>query len=381
DVTLAIDPLWTEASALGLIGQDAVSSLGRALLAGDGLSLVANSFAHESTSEAIFQADLTVVVPGTPDPALAHLLDTVADRESRGSAGTWRLTSQSVRRALDAGHTADELIASLRRIAVGDSLPQPLEYLIADVARRHGTLRVRAVGCILRADDPALLAELTSTRSLGALQLSAVAPTVLASSLPLDRTLAALRAAGFAPVGESADGVPQIERRASRRAAKRAAVLPFNAGRVVRQLRSQPDEDDDFPLDYDDHTDETEPDVGPVERQQIAASLLTPKKRHLNAVPEREDDHRLPDAPVRIPTLRVVQRSAIHLDRDEQHVLAQAIDHNREIRIEYVSNEGKTTNRIIQPLELDGSRVIAWCHLRDDERAFSLGGITSVRPA
>ncbi|HEY2795561.1 MAG TPA: helicase C-terminal domain-containing protein [Micromonosporaceae bacterium] len=367
----AIEALWAEASRFGLVGRDAISSLGRALREGR-LAEMAADFAQPPTREAIFQADLTVVVPGTPAASLARLLDTVADRESRGAAGTWRCTPESVRRAFDAGHAAEDLIESLRRVSVGGTLPQPLEYLIADVARRHGTLRVRPVGCILRADDPALLTEIASTRSLGALQLSILAPTVLASALPLDQTLRALREAGFAPVGETVDGVAQVEDRAPRRTANRAPVVPLHSV-VVRQSRGE---------------DEDEP---PADRMELAAALLAPAaapavERHLSAVPEQQyagvpELPELPDANVRIPTLRVVQRSAVRLNRDQQFVLAQAIDNEREIRIEYVSNDGRTTSRIIQPMELEGSRVIAWCHLRDDERAFSLGGITNVQPA
>ena len=62
--------------------------------------------------------------------------------------------------------TADDLVAALRGIAVGESLPQPLEYLVFDVARRHGEVRVRAVGCVIRAEDPALLAEIAAHRGL-----------------------------------------------------------------------------------------------------------------------------------------------------------------------------------------------------------------------
>jgi XPB/Ssl2-like helicase family protein/WYL domain-containing protein len=396
NVTLAVRPLWLEAGLLGLVGRDAVSSLGRALIASpaseeDEFLQVASLFAHDATAEAIFQADLTIVVPGTPTAALAHLLDAVADRESRGAAGTWRCNPDSVRRALDAGHTASGLVEALRAIAVGGILPQPLEYLIADMARRHGTLRVRAVGCIMHANDPALLAEIASTKSLRSLKLSVVAPTVLVSTLPVDRTLAALRSAGFAPVGEAPDGTPVIERRIPRRAAKRAAVLPLHDYSIVHQSRRATRFDDDF----DDDDDLGGADLAivrarvekhlhgsgearPTEPSAIAEALLAPPVRHLSAVPESP---RLADAPVRIPTLRVVQRSASQLTPNEQHILAQAIDNEREIRIEYVSSDRRLTNRVIQPIELDGGLVIAWCHLRDDERAFSLSGIVGVEPA
>ena len=116
-------------------------------------------------------------------------------------------------------------------------LPQPLEYLVTDVARRHGTLRARSVGCVLRADDPALLAEIAATKALATLRLSLLAPTVLASTLPLDRTLAALRAAGYAPVGEADDGAPVIERPTQRRAPAEPTYCR-SIGRVASPART-----------------------------------------------------------------------------------------------------------------------------------------------
>ena len=65
-----------------------------------------------------------------------------------------------MRAAFDAGYTAESLRDGLRAVAAGGTLPQALEYLVADVGRRHGRVRVRAVACVLHADDPALLREL-----------------------------------------------------------------------------------------------------------------------------------------------------------------------------------------------------------------------------
>jgi Helicase conserved C-terminal domain/WYL domain len=411
-----IDATWTEAHLLGLVGRNALSSLGRAAQSHAGQShagqshadvaTVARAFVQDATDKAIFQADLTVVVPGVPTTAMANLIDAVADRESRGVAGTWRCSPESIRRALDAGYTADGILDALRDIAVGGSLPQPLEYLVADVARRHGALRVRAVGCLLHADDPTLLAELAATKSLAALQLSVVAPTVLASLLPVERTLAALRAAGYAPVGESNDGAALIERRKSRRAPTRAAVLPFLPRDLV-------DDSDDFAARHG-----LSDDAGPADAATMAATLLaaadpveveepqapprtpaprmpaphTPTPRNLAAStpvhapsvtspagPRARSPQRLANAPVRMPTLRIVRTSASLLDPEEQHVLAQAIDNEREIRIEYTDGDGASTSRVIEPIELDGGRLVAWCQLREDERSFILGRITSVR--
>lgn len=223
DFDQLVAAVWREAHQLGVVAHGALTSLGRALT-GDGgedpdeLLAACRKLLPAAAGEAVFQADLTALVPGTPARPLAELLDATADRESRGGAVTWRFTPASVRRALDAGGQAEALLAALRARAAGSTLPQPLEYLVTDLARRHGAVRVREVACVLRADDQALLAELAGARSLRQLQLSVLAPTVLGSARPAAETLAALRAAGYAPVGESADGVPLVERVDRRRA-------------------------------------------------------------------------------------------------------------------------------------------------------------------
>ena len=52
--------------------------------------------------------------------------------------------------------TADEVLEFLRRHS-STPLPQALEYLVADVARRHGRLRVGGATTYLRG-DPAMVA-------------------------------------------------------------------------------------------------------------------------------------------------------------------------------------------------------------------------------
>jgi hypothetical protein len=362
----ATDAIWAEATALGLIGRGALSPLGRALTDDPdtssghsradtrlaALTAAATAFLQDATVEAIFQADLTVVVAGTPAAAVANLLDSVADRESRGAAATWRCSPASVRRAFDAGQSADTILDGLRSIAIGGTLPQPLEYLIADVARRHGTLRARTVGSVLRADDPALLAEIAATKSLSVLRLTILAPTVLASAQPLERTLTALRAAGYAPVGEADDGAALVERPHQRRAPARAHILPFQRARAT---------------------------MTPAE---VAAALIGTGGNGVDDDDEQPTLHLVTSGhPERVPdpTLRIVQQSARLLDGDEQHVLAQAIDDEMPIEIIYTDGSGSTTTRVIEPLALEGSMLSAWCRLREDEREFVLARIESVR--
>jgi hypothetical protein len=208
---------WAEAGALGLIGTGAISAAGRALVAGDGAALAAALAAvGPVVRTAHLQADLTAVVTGTPAPALAGLLDAAADRESNATAATWRFSPGSIRRALDAGHTADGLLADLKEIAA-TAVPQTLEYLVRDVARRHGAIRAGAAGCVLRG-EASLLAELVADKRLRGLDLRLVTENVIAGMASLSETLAALRAAGYAPVAEAADGTAVVEKPARHRA-------------------------------------------------------------------------------------------------------------------------------------------------------------------
>jgi uncharacterized protein YjeT (DUF2065 family) len=134
----------------------------------------------------------------------------------RSSATIWRFSPASVRRAMDHGADAAGLIAALRGLADG-GVPQPLEYLVDDVARRHGRLRGGQVACYLRCEDEGLLAEVAADRRLRSLGLRRVAAGVLVGARPLAETLAALRANGHAPVEEAADGTAVLARVAQHR--------------------------------------------------------------------------------------------------------------------------------------------------------------------
>ncbi|WP_432835667.1 helicase-associated domain-containing protein [Dactylosporangium sp. CA-092794] len=220
EVVPMAEALWREYELMGVGAHHAPTALCHALATGDRDRLAAalRAFLPAAEESVVLQSDLTAVATGTPSAALSTLLDLTADRESRGGAYTWRFTPASVRRAFDAGSTADELLASIRAAATGGRVPQPLEYLITDLGRRHGNVRVRTVGCVLRGDDEALLGELRAVKSLARLELTELAPTVLSSALPPAETLAALRAAGYVPAAENPDGTIAFERPTRHRA-------------------------------------------------------------------------------------------------------------------------------------------------------------------
>jgi hypothetical protein len=210
-----------EARLLGLCAGFGLTSVGRVLAecgpgahAVDELTLpqgcddlvaAAEKLLTRASTQALFGADLTAVVTGAPSADLSELLDSAADRETRDAASTWRFGPMSVRRALDAGQSASGLLAALSAVAQSE-LPQPLRYLIEDVGRRHGQMQVTAVACCVVSDQPALLTEAAANRRLTALKPRLLAPTVLASALPVDQTLTALREAGYLPVAAEHSG-------------------------------------------------------------------------------------------------------------------------------------------------------------------------------
>ncbi len=153
----------------------------------------------------LVQADLTVVVPGPLQRDLADELATVATIESAGAAMVYRVSEQSIRHALDIGKTRGWMhtfFADHSKTPV----PQGLTYLIDDVARRHGQLRIGMATSFVRCEDPALLAQAVAAPAAEAVQLRALAPTVAVSPAPIGEVLVALRSAGFAPAAEDSTG-------------------------------------------------------------------------------------------------------------------------------------------------------------------------------
>ncbi|WP_189208623.1 helicase-associated domain-containing protein [Actinokineospora fastidiosa] len=228
---------WTmaEATALGVVALGALSGPGHALLDED-VSAAAKRMAEampQPVDHVLVQADLTVVAPGPLEPHLAARVAEAADLESAGAATVYRVTETSLRRALDAGRSAEDL-HELFRTRSRTPVPQGLTYLIDDVARRHGRLRGGAAACFLRCDDPALLAEVAASPAALGLRLRRIAPTVLVSPVPLLEVLEELRAAGFAPAAEGADGQIVDLRPAGRRVAAppRAAQRPAASRQV-----------------------------------------------------------------------------------------------------------------------------------------------------
>lgn len=87
------------------------------------------------------QPDLTVVAPGPLAPEDEASLFALSAAEQLGVASTFRLSEATILRALDSGWTIDETRQFFERLSL-TGVPQPLEFLLADLAERAGSITV-----------------------------------------------------------------------------------------------------------------------------------------------------------------------------------------------------------------------------------------------
>ncbi len=199
--------IWREAETLGVLASGALSTAGRAL-ATEGVGRAAeivSSAAPAPSSSVVLQADLTAMAAGQLDSTVRRELELLADVESKGAATVYRFSETSLRRGFDAGRSADQILAFLTSHAA-KGVPQALSYLVGDIARRFGRMRIGTAASYVRFEDPVMAAEVLRTKRSARLGLRQIAPTVLVSDSGPGVVLEALRAAGFHPAHEGRDG-------------------------------------------------------------------------------------------------------------------------------------------------------------------------------
>ncbi len=270
------------------------------------------------------QADLTVIVPGPLERELAEQLAAVATVESAGAAMVYRISEPSIRRALDSGRTAGELHALFARHSK-TPVPQGLTYLIDDVARRHGQLRVGIAASFVRCEDAALLAQAVAVPAAEQLGLRQLAPTVAVSQAPIAEVLAALRSAGFVPAAEDSSGTI-VDIRA------RGARVPAPA------------------------------------RQRSPRPAPTPTTQTLEAIV----------AVLRQVAARAVRATSGWIRPCAISQLQQALHRQTSVVIGYVDPAGVATQRVVAPINVRGGQLTAFDPASGRVREFAIHRVTSV---
>ncbi|MEZ0342036.1 helicase-associated domain-containing protein [Mycobacterium sp. pV006] len=318
--------LLTEAHAVGVVGRGALAGPVRVLRDGGDDDAVIAAMAKvlpAPLDHFLVQADLTVVVPGPLQRDLAEQLAAVANVESAGAAMVYRIEEASVRRALDTGKTAGELHALFAKHSK-TPVPQALTYMIDDVARRHGQLRVGMATSFVRCEDTALLAQAVAAPATETVELRLLAPTVAVSQAGIGEVLNALRSAGFAPAAEDSTGA--------------IVDLRTRGTRVAAPVRRR---------GYRQHTPPTD--------QTLAAIVAVLRK--VAAAPSSG--------------LRLDPAVAIS-------ELQQAAHHGDSVVIGYVDPAGVATQRVVAPINVRGGQLTAYDPASGRVREFAIHRVTSV---
>ena len=339
-----------EAAWLGVTGAGALAVPVRPLLAEGGAGELDAADALEAALPApvdhvLLQADLTAIAPGPLDRDLAAAMALLADVESRGGATVYRFGPTTVRRALDAGLSGDDVLALLTRHS-RTPVPQPLAYLVTDTARRHGRVRVGAAQAYVRADDESVLAELLADRRAAALRLRRLAPTVLAAQAAPAAVLETLRAMGLAPAAETAEGDVVLQRPAENRTPPRARPRPVTGLpptppdaallSAVLALRAADDARAERARTFDAELSRVGPDAGPP------------------------------------PVLEAMDPVNVIA------VLRDAAAGRSPLWIGYVEGAGQPVRRLVDPVSVDAGRITAFDRMAGELRTFSVHRVSGV---
>ncbi|HYJ74304.1 MAG TPA: helicase-associated domain-containing protein [Kineosporiaceae bacterium] len=330
-----------EAAWLGVTGAGALAPHGRLLLTSPEAAADALDAALPPlVDHVLLQADLTAIAPGPLAPELDRELSLAADVESRGGATVFRFTPESVRRALDAGRSGDDLLAWLTR-ASRTPVPQPLAYLVQDTARRYGRIRIGTAQCYVRGDDEGALAELLADRRTAGLRLRRLAPTVLAAQAPPETVLSVLRAMGLAPAAESAEGEVVV------RGPRTHRTPPRSRPRPVTPLPPAP---------------------GDAALLSAVQALRAADEAAASRAAGRVDVVDVGAPPVLAAT---DPASALALLRD-------AAAARRPVWIGYADGAGHVARRLVEPLSVDAGRITAFDRGSEEVRTFSVHRVTGV---
>jgi len=331
---------WTlrEAEWLGITGQGALSKFGAQFLDGDDLSSI-NEDLPKTVDHILIQSDNTAIAPGPLEHEISQALAMMAEIESRGGATVYRFTESTIRRALDHGKTGDEIKTFLIKTSK-TPMPQPLEYLIADVAKKHGKLRVGNTSSFIRCEDTSLISQIMNDKKLEILALRRIAPEVVICDMDATDAMRVLRECGYLPAGESANGMILTGPRSNR-----ASTKP-RPPRVIGEVEI--------------------PDTETL--KTAIRALRTGEKSTYRQTRLRQ---------VASEALGQLPRTTANETMD---ILNQFIIDEKTLSIGYADNNGGVTHRIIDPIRISAGALIARDHATGEVQSFRIPRITGVAP-
>ncbi|MEY4390258.1 MAG: hypothetical protein RLZZ400_1, partial [Actinomycetota bacterium] len=199
------------AEAIGLTDSDRATRLFEAVIDHKFDAALATLEKHlpKVQDRVIVQADLSIVTPGPLSSEDERALRAFVETEQIGIASRLRLTPLSLTIALESGLTLDEIRSTLLRLSQGN-LPQPVEYLLTDTAKRFGRIRVLndSLAGISRVEcaDEFLATEILHQSALRPFAFTQVSPKALSTKYDSELVYFGLREAGHLAIRVDIDG-------------------------------------------------------------------------------------------------------------------------------------------------------------------------------
>lgn len=193
------------------------------------------------------QNDLTAIAPGPLEPALDVRLRAIAARESAAQASSYRFTAESMAHAFVAGETEESILEFLTGISL-TGIPQPLSYLVAQTAQRHGLVRVstdeETGRTRIESTDLHLIQAMAVDQSLRPLALAAHTDS-LTTRVGRETVYWALTDARYPATLVGADGAMPVRDRHPISSTAAAATDKPELGTLIARLRSHQGPDAD----------------------------------------------------------------------------------------------------------------------------------------
>ena len=331
---------WTlrEAEWLGITGQGAISKYGVEFLGGEDLAII-NQDLPKTVDHILIQSDNTAIAPGPLEHDIARDLSAVADIESRGGATVYRFSEASIRRGLDHGKSGEEIRTFLVKTSK-TPMPQPLEYLIADVAKKHGKLRVGNTASFIRCEDTSLIAQIMSDKRLDVLSLRKIAAEVLICDLDAADAMNVLRSAGYLPAAEASNGALITGHRSHRAKAKPKPP------RVIGE-------------------------IDPPSESTLSAAV-----RSIRA--GEKSSHK--QSKIRDSAANALGSLPRTTANETMDLLAIYVEKQQALSIGYADNNGAVSHRIVDPIKISAGALVARDHATGEMQSFRIPRITGVAP-
>ena len=333
-----IEWILREAEWLGVTGQGALSTYGHALLSGAELVAI-DADLPATVDHILIQSDNTAIAPGPLEHEMSQELDLIADIESRGAATVFRFSESSLRRGLDHGRTGDEILAFLKK-ASKTPVPQPLEYLIGDISKKHGKLRVGNASSFIRCEDTSLITQILKDKKVDALGLRRIAPEVMICTHDADDAMNVLRAAGYLPAGEDSQGIllsgPRIQR----------AQTKARPPRIIGEFEK----------------------LEPNQLETVVRTIRTGEKSSAKQSTLRDISQQALGSLPRTTANETLDLLTKHLRENP----------SKSLSIGYADNNGLVSHRIIDPLQISAGSLMARDHATGEVLTFRIPRITGV---